>query len=45
MASDHAIPRDDVLVHSEIAAAMLDERVEFLEGTLIEQQFETFTSG
>ncbi len=42
VASHHAITRYDVFCHSEIAAAMLNEHVIFLERSAIEQQFQSF---
>ena len=35
---DHAVARDFRLLHAEIDAAMLDEHIEFFEGTVVEQK-------
>ena len=40
VAGDEAVAGDDLLVHAEIAAAMGDQLIEFLEGALVEQQFD-----
>ena len=45
IAADDAVAGDDLLVHAEIAAAMRDELVEFLEGAFVEQQFDAFAGG
>ncbi len=45
VAGDHAVARDLLLVHAEIAAAVLDEHVPFLEGAGIEQQLEALARG
>src|SRR5260370_39941262 len=37
---DEPVAGDDLLIHAEIAAAMGDQLVEFLEGVLVEQQFD-----
>ena len=45
VAGDEAIAGDDLLVHAEIAAAVLDELVDFFEGAFVEQQFDAFAGG
>ena len=40
---DHAVPRDDVLVHVKIAAPVFHQRIDLLETAVIEQQFEALT--
>ena len=43
--SDDTVARDDLLLHPEIDAVMLDVHVEFLEATFIEQHVEPFARG
>ena len=42
VARDDAVAEDLVLLHAEVGAAVLDERVPFLEAALIEQQLDAF---
>ena len=44
-AGDHAVAGDFGLLHAEIGAAMFDEHVEFLERSVVEQQFDAFARG
>lgn len=43
--SDHAIARNDLILHAEIDAIMLDIHVEFLERSLVEQDLEPLPRG
>ena len=43
VAGDHAVAWDDVLVHVKISAAVFNQRIDFLEAAVIEQQFESLT--
>jgi len=45
MACDEAVAGDDLRVHTEVAAAVFDQFVEFLEGVFVEQQFDAFAGG
>ncbi len=45
VACDQAVAGNHLGVHAEIAAAMLDQFVEFFEGTFVEKQFDAFTRG
>ena len=45
VAGDEAVAGDDLLLHAEIAAAVRDQLVEFLEGALVEQQFDALARG
>ena len=42
---DHAVAGDDLILHAEIGAVMLDIHVEFLEAAGIEQHVEPFARG
>ena len=44
-AGDDAVAGNLGLLHAEIGAAMLDEHVEFLERSMVEQQFDAFARG
>ena len=45
VAGDEAVAGDDLLVHAEIAAAVGDQLVEFLEGAFVEQQLDALAGG
>ena len=45
MAGDQAVAGDDLGVHAEVAAAVLDEFVEFFEGSFVEEEFDAFANG
>jgi hypothetical protein len=45
VAGDEAVAGDDLLIHAEVAAAMGDELVEFLEGAFVEEQFDALAGG
>ena len=45
VAGDEAVARHHLLVHAEIAAAVGDQLVEFLEGAFVEQQLDALAGG
>ena len=45
MAGDDAVARDDLVLHPEVAAAVRDELVDFLERAGIEQQLDPLAGG
>src|SRR5690606_31526678 len=45
VACDDAVAGDLLAIHAEVAAAMGDQLVEFLEGALVEQQVDAFARG
>ncbi len=45
MAGDDAVAGDDLLVHPEVAAAVRDELVDFLERAGVEQQIDALARG
>ena len=42
---DDAITRNLLCVHTEVAAAMGDELIDFLEAAFVEEQFDAFAGG
>ena len=40
MPGDHTVPWDDIGIHPEVPAPVLDQRIDFLETPLVKQQFE-----
>src|SRR5262249_9069084 len=45
IAGDEAIAKDLALLHTEISALVRDHLVEFLEGTLVEEEFNALARG
>ena len=45
MPGDDAVARDDLILHPEVAAAVRDELVDFLERAGIEQQLDPLAGG
>ena len=45
VAGDEAVAGNALLVHAEIAAAVRDQLVQFLEGAFVEQQFDALARG
>jgi hypothetical protein len=44
-AGDETVSVDDLLIHAEVAAAVADQLVEFLEGAFVQQQFDALAGG
>src|SRR5206468_6197531 len=45
VSGDHPVPRDLLLGHAEVEAAVLDELVQLLEGALVEEQLDPLAGG
>ncbi len=45
MAGDHAVARDELVAHSEVAASVGDELVQLLEGARVEQPINPLAGG
>ena len=45
VAGDEAVAVDDLFVHAEIAAAVANQLVDFLEGAFVEQQIDALAGG
>ncbi len=44
-AADHAVPEKPLAVQPEMIGPVLDEGVQFTEGTLVQQQFDPLAGG
>ena len=45
VAGDEAVAVDDLILHAEVARAMANQLVDFLEGAFVEQQIDALASG